>query len=275
MEQISQNVMVEDSFPGCSVGVIVLPHGTIQVDAPPSPEDVRMLRASLMGLNTGAERILINLDSHLDRSLGVKLMDCPVIMHEKTAELIKARPNNVKLQNEETGSDWESISGIGNVRWFPPEITFTHDLSLHWNDTQVQVTHHAGCNPGASWVEVLSEKVLFIGDAAVKDQPLFYGHANFDEWVAILEDLIANYSDHKIISGRGGLIQIARIEEQIEILAKAKKIIDPFFGANAPTDKIEKAADKIFKLEKYPDEFAQKYQQRVRYGIKNLLSNNA
>lgn len=272
MKKISQSVLIEDDFPGCTIGAIVLPYGSIQIDAPPSPEDVRMYRASLMGLKTGSEQILINLDSHLDRVLGAKLMDCPIIMHEKTAELIKARPNNVKLQGEDTGSDWESVNGIGNVRWAPPEITFTRDMSIHWSDTPVHISHHPGCNPGATWVEVPSEKVIFIGDTVVKNQPAFYGQAKLIEWIESIDYLGDHYSGYRVLSGRGGELKSDDIRKKAETLRAAFKILNPLIGENLPIEKIDKVADKIFGLETYPNKFHSKYLQRVRYGIKQFLS---
>ncbi|HWS24149.1 MAG TPA: MBL fold metallo-hydrolase [Anaerolineales bacterium] len=272
MKKVSHSVLIEDDYPGCTIGAIVLPYGTIQIDAPPSPEDVRMYRASLMGLKTGAERILINLDSHLDRVLGAKLMDCPIIMHEKTAELIKARPGNVKLQGEDTGSDWESVNGIGNVRWAPPEITFTRDMNIHWSDTPVRITHHPGCNPGAAWVEVPSEKVLFIGDTIVKNQPAFYGNANLHEWIVSVEYLADHFPGYHILSGRGGEIKPDDIRKQSETLRAALKILGPVLGEDLSAEKIDALADSIFALETYPNKYQTKYLQRVRYGVKQYMS---
>lgn len=271
MKKITDIILIEDDFPGCTIGALALPYGMIQIDAPPSPEDVRVYRASMMGMKTGAERILINLDSHLDRSLGAKLMECPIVMHEKTAELIKSRPNNVKLQNEDTGSDWESVNGIGNVRWAPPEITYTTDMALHWSDTPVFLTHKPGCNPGATWVDVPSENVIFIGDLVVKHQPAFYGQSDLSLWIKVVEELLRTRKERTIISGRGGELKIADLEKHIDTLTKARKILDPVMGEGLSIEKMEKIADKIFALEDYPQKYHNKYQQRVRYGIKQLL----
>ena len=70
MQVITDNIQIEDRFPGVTLGVIVMPRGLIQIDAPPSPEDARSWRASLMNLGGGIERVLVNLDAHPDRTLG-------------------------------------------------------------------------------------------------------------------------------------------------------------------------------------------------------------
>ncbi|MFN3492850.1 MAG: hypothetical protein ACK40V_11600, partial [Anaerolineales bacterium] len=134
MQEIVKNVFIEDQFPGVTLGVIVTRRGLIHIDAPPSPEDARAWRAALMNLGGGMDRILINLDAHPDRTLGARAMDCTVVAHEKTAAAFRMRPSAFKAQGEETGADWESIPGLGSVRWAPPEISFTERLSLHWDD---------------------------------------------------------------------------------------------------------------------------------------------
>src|ERR1044071_3547920 len=137
MDAIAKNVYIEDKYVGVTLGVITQTRGLIQIDAPPSPEDGRTWRASLMGMGNGPERVLINLDAHPDRTLGVRAMDCTVIAHEKTAQAFRNRPNTFKAQGDETGANWEAIPGLGSVRWAPPEISFMEKMTLHWSDTPI------------------------------------------------------------------------------------------------------------------------------------------
>ena len=117
MQSIAKNVYIEDSYPGATLGVISLAHGLLQIDAPPSPEDARAWRAALLSLGGGSERLLVNLDAHPDRTLGARAMDCTVIAHEKTAQVFRTRPNTFKSPGEDTGADWETIPGLGSVRF--------------------------------------------------------------------------------------------------------------------------------------------------------------
>src|SRR5512143_2011023 len=148
MQQIAENIYLEDQFPGVTLGAINLPHGLIQIDAPPSLDDNRTWRATLLNLGGGVERILINLDAHPDRTLGARAMDCTVIAHEKTAQAFRNRPNTFKPQVEETGADWEQFFGLSSVRWAPPEITFTERLVVQWSDHPVVLEHHPGPSAG-------------------------------------------------------------------------------------------------------------------------------
>ena len=150
MHAIVDNIYIGDQFPGATLGVINMPHGLIQVDAPPSPEDGRAWRAALLNLGGGSERLLVNLDAHPDRTLGDRAMDCTIVAQEKTAHVFRTRPTTFKAQGEETGSDWESIPGLGNIRWVTPEITFSHQMAIHWGDSSVILEHHPGPTAGAA-----------------------------------------------------------------------------------------------------------------------------
>ena len=96
MDAIAKNVYMEERYLGVTLGVITQPRGLVQIDAPPSPEDRRSWRASMMGMGGGHERVLINLDSHPDRTLGARGMDCTVIAHEKTAQAFHNRPEHLQ-----------------------------------------------------------------------------------------------------------------------------------------------------------------------------------
>ena len=89
MDSINKKVYVEDQYPGVTLGVINHPRGLIQIDAPPSPDDGRSWRAALMSFGSGPERILINLDAHPDRTLGV-LAFAPRVPQEHVNTVVAA-----------------------------------------------------------------------------------------------------------------------------------------------------------------------------------------
>ena len=55
MDSIGKQIFIETKYPGVTLGVIGHSNGMILIDAPPSPEDGRSWRASLMG-NVDARR---------------------------------------------------------------------------------------------------------------------------------------------------------------------------------------------------------------------------
>jgi len=137
MRAISKDIYIETQLKGVTLGVINTLQGLIQIDAPPLQEDGRTWRASLLNVGRGLDRLLINLDSHPDRTLGVRTMECTTIAHEKTAQVYRSRPNMFKPQANDTGAEWELLPNLGNIRWTPPEITFKQQIKLYWSDSPV------------------------------------------------------------------------------------------------------------------------------------------
>lgn len=274
MDAIAKNVYIEERFLGVTLGVIVQSRGLIQIDAPPAPEDSRSWRAALMGMGNGHERVLINLDSHPDRTLGVRAMDCTVIAHEMTARAYQNRPNTFKAQGDETGANWEAIPGLGSVRWAPPEISFVKIMTLYWSDTPVILESRPGPTSGAIWVSMPEEKIVFVGDAVVKGQPPFLAHADIPAWLETLEVLQGpDYKGFTVISGRGGTVTPQAIRSQVELLKKINNKIEKLGKrrSNSPTV-TDKLADQLLKEFRIPASKQRQYSHRLSYGLRNYYA---
>ena len=134
MQELAQHVYIETAYAGVTLGAINWSHGLILIDCPFRAEDVRSWRSALLNLGGGVDRLLINLDAHLDRTLGTRSMDCTVLGHDKMAGVFRNRPVTFKAQGSETGAEWELYNGLGSIRWAPPEITFTDQMVIHWDN---------------------------------------------------------------------------------------------------------------------------------------------
>lgn len=268
MDAIAKNVYIEDRYLGVTLGVIVQPRGLVQIDAPPSPEDGRIWRASLMGMGGGPERVLINLDAHPDRTLGARAMDCTVIAHEKTAQAFRNRPNTFKAQGDETGANWEAIPGLGSVRWAPPEISFMEKMTLHWGDMPILLESHPGPASGAIWVILPDEKIIFVGDAVTKGQPPFLAYANLPEWIAslkILQDV--EYKGFTIVSSRGGAVTQQVVRSQMDMLKRIHDRVEKLGSKKSSPVAIDKLAEQLLKDFKAPAARQKQYAHRLRYGL--------
>lgn len=268
MDAIANNVYIEERYLGVTLGVITQPRGLIQIDAPPSPEDGRAWRASLMGMGNGPERVLINLDAHPDRTLGVRAMDCTVIAHEKTAQAFRNRPTTFKAQGDETGANWESLSGLGSVRWAPPEISFVDRMTIHWSDTPILLESRPGPSAGAIWVHLPAEKIVFIGDAVLKGQPPFLANADLPQWIETLKMLQEpEYKGYTIISGRGGVVNQQVVRSQLETLKRINDRVEKLGKKKPAAPATDKLADQILKDFKVPAARQRQYLHRLRYGL--------
>lgn len=272
MQALSNHVYIEEQYPGVTLGVIALPHGLIQIDAPPAPEDARSWRAALLNLNSGVERLLINLDGHPDRTLGARAMECTIIAHERTAETFRNRPNTFKAQGEETGSDWEAVVGLGSIRWAPPEISFTAHMAIEWSNFPVLLEHHSGPTAGAIWVILPEQKIIFVGDMVVAGQPPFFASANLSEWIKSLEHLTENYKDYTIISGRSGSVTIKNAETQCKIIKDLHAELERMAQKGGGVENVEALIPTLLSDFNVPGERKKQYQQRLVHGLKHYFS---
>jgi glyoxylase-like metal-dependent hydrolase (beta-lactamase superfamily II) len=273
MDSIGEQVFIETQYPGVTLGVISLSRGLVQIDAPPSPEDGRSWRAALMGLSGGPERILINLDAHPDRTLGARAMDCRVIAHEETAEIFRNRPSIFKSQSDETGANWETIPGLTGIRWVAPEISFTHTMTLEWGESTLLLESHPGPNPGAIWVILPEEKIVFVGDAVIKDKPPFLANANLPAWLETLDLLQSKaYSDYTVISGRDGKVTAANINSQADFVKDAHKRLEKISKRKQKPDMTESLIQSLLSKFKIPAAQQKRYAQRLRYGLKHYYA---
>lgn len=268
MQEITKNIYIEDQFLGVTLGVIVTPRGLIQIDAPPSPEDARSWRASLMSLGGGIERVLVNMDAHPDRTLGARSMDCTVIAHEKTALIFRTRPSTFKAQGEETGADWESIPGLGSVRWAPPEISFLDQMTLYWATSPVLLEHRSGPSNGSIWVHLPEEKVIFIGDTVLKNQPPFLAGSSLGDWLESLDLLLEPvYKGYTFISSRGGVVNPSAIKNQYDFLKHIKDKLDKTTTKKPNPAAVEKLVTSLLTWFKAPSARQKQFAQRLRYGL--------
>lgn len=268
MQAIAKDIYISNEYPGATLGVINLPLGLIQIDAPPAPEDGRAWRAALLNMGGSSDRLLVNLDAHPDRTLGDRAMDCTVIAQEKTAHVFRTRPSTFKAQGEETGADWETVPGMGNIRWVPPEITFSHQMFIHWGESPVLLEHHPGPTSGAAWVILQDLKIVFVGDAVLKNQPPFLAGADIPVWLGTLKLLLSPaFRNWLVVSGRGGVVAVEAIRAQKDYLEHVLTRVEKLAKKKSSPEAVENLVAPLLNPFKIPASQMHKYSRRLRYGL--------
>lgn len=267
MQQIARGIFIETSYLGVTVGGLVYSHGIILVDAPLRVEDTRSWRSTLLNQRGGTNRLLINLDAHPDRTLGARAVDYTIVAHQKTAAVFRNRPTIFKGQSEETGSTWESYSDAIGMRWAPPDITFSDRMSLHWGWPEVVLEYHPGPTAGSIWVIIPAEKVVFVGDTVVMDQPPFLASADPTAWLESLDLLLDQYASYNIVSGRGGLASAGVIRQTQHFINETNRCVERLARRNIAPETTEELIPTLLPLIPFPPERQERYTQRIRYGL--------
>jgi len=268
MQEISEHVFIEHTYPGVVLGAINWPHGLILIDAPFRPDDVRSWRSALLNLGGGVDRMLINLDVHADRTLGARLMECTVVGHEMMSKVFRNRPITFKAQGSETGAEWETYNGLGSVRWAPPEITFTSTMHIYWDSTPLVLEYHPGPAAGSIWAVIPDQKVAFVGDAVIVNQPPYLIGADIPAWLDTLKILTGKeYQNYLLVNGRNGLISHKHVSQQIDFLMSVQTCIDPLVAAKGNPEDTAAFVPDLLKWIEFPAERRQQYTNRLKYGL--------
>lgn len=267
MQEIENGIFIETSYPGVTLGALILAHGTILIDAPLRAEDTRAWRAILINQGSGANRMLLNLDAHPDRTLGARALECTIIAHQKTAQVFRGRPSVFKGQNAESGAEWETYNDAVGTRWATPDITFLQRIFLHWGPPDIVLEHHAGPAAGSIWAIIPDQKVVFVGDTVLHNQPPFLANADIPLWLESLDLLHSVYKDYKIISGRGGMLPFEAVRSQHQFLKNVLKGMERLAKRNAVSVSTENLISGLLGGLKFSPHLEEQYIQRLRHGL--------
>lgn len=269
MQEIEQGIYINTNYPGITLGALVSSHGALLVDAPPHPDDGRSWVSIVRNLGTGTNRLLVSLDAHPDRVIGLRAMETPVIAHAQTASTLENRPAIFKGQNAETGSEWELCEGLSGIRWGKPNLTFTEQAIIEWGDQTFLLEYHPGPAQGASWLIAPDLGVIFIGDAVTSKQPPFLGDADIDAWVDSLDVLLTKpYKDYMMISSRDGVIELGDVREMRRFLKEVQKRLERFFSRMADPEETATTVDNLLTRFDFPPERQHFYSQRLAFGLR-------
>lgn len=268
MKEIAPGIYIETGYHGVTLGAVNWPHGLLLIDSPSQPEDVRSWRAALLNLGGGIDRMLIYMDAHADRTLGGRGMECTLVASEATANAFRGRPANMKGYQINTGADWELFPRTGNLRWAPPEITFSEKLLVYWNTCPMILEHRPGPSKGAIWADFPDQKVIFIGDTVLANQPPFLSDADIPIWQEQLNQLNnKHYEDYLIVNGREGLISHNHVATQKQFLRKVSRGLERLAKRRAPAEKTENMINNLLKEFSFDDKFEAQYRQRLQHGL--------
>jgi glyoxylase-like metal-dependent hydrolase (beta-lactamase superfamily II) len=268
MQELANHIYIETGYAGVTLGAINWAHGLILIDAPFRQEDARLWRTALLNLGGGVDRLLVNLDAHFDRTLGVRAMECTVVGHEKMAEIFRNRPVTFKTQGTETGAEWELYNGLGSIRWVPPDITFTEGLKIHWDDSPLLLESRPGPATGAIWAVLPDQRIAFVGDALVPDQPPYLSSADLPTWINSLRPLLtAEYQDYLLISGRGGPVAHQQVRRQLTFLEKTNGLLEDLARQKAPASEAGSLSQRLIQDFEIPAHREMQYRQRLQHGL--------
>jgi glyoxylase-like metal-dependent hydrolase (beta-lactamase superfamily II) len=273
MKKITSQVYIEDKYPGVIVGAVLLESGMILIDTPLRPEDGREWLAEVREKQNGGDRILVYLDSHPDRTLGGRALESTVLAHEAVGKVFEDRPSIFKAQVPESGTEWETCTGLSGIRWAPPNLAFNNKMCLHFGETEVLLEHHAGPEDGASWLILPEDGVLFVGDLVTIKQPPFLSMADLVKWEQSLDLLSTQpYQGYTMISSREGKFNERAVKDMRKFIGNVHKQLVRLARRKSDVDNVEKLVDKLLGSFDFSTRYRNQYYQRLLFGLKRLYA---
>lgn len=267
MKKITTGVYIENSYPGVIIGAVPLGEAVLLIDAPLRPDDGRSWLATLRGIKGGADRLLIYLDSHIDRTLGGRVLESTVFAHENVMREFENRSSIFKAQVPEAGTEWENCTGLSGIRWMAPHIAFSDKTYLQWKDANIILEHHPGPDDGAIWVILPEEEVLFVGDLVSISQPPYLNNADLPAWEESLDLLNKTYKNYTIISSRDGIISDREVKDMKKFISGLHKQLERMAKRNNNPKNTEKMVDKLLSQFKFEPRYRNQYHQRLQHGL--------
>ncbi|MGB4595143.1 MAG: hypothetical protein WBI14_04500 [Anaerolineaceae bacterium] len=249
MQEIAPNVFIDNNSLGLVTGVIRTDAGSVLVDSPSRHDDARSWRSGTAKLVMGDPKFLISLDTNYDRILSAKGTECVIISQANAITASRGKSTAAKFLDEsqsETETHEQQSSNL--FRWIPPEIVFEDSLSLHLGNIQIELEHHSGSNIAGVWVNLPQQKIVFIGDAVLVNQPPFLAYANLAVWQQDLELLASReYKGFQIISSRSGVVSTDQVRDMRRLIDSIANLMEPLITGSADLDAYHQLIPKIMK----------------------------
>jgi hypothetical protein len=272
MEEIAHNIFIEMGCPGVVSSVIKLSQGLLIIDAPMRADDRQAWQQTLGDLGGGKRRLMVLLDTHTDRLYGTQMIEYPILAQENTLQIIRDLPSTQRVSDLQDASDPDTYDLPQSVRWAMPDLTYSNQVSIHWDEHPVVVTHQPGSNMAGSWVRYDPAKVIFVGDSVVIKQPPYLGWCDLDHWIDELNELCSDrYKGYKIIGGRNGVVQQRSIGKMIELLSIVKTFVVDASATENPEEGLDQFALRLLREINYDRDLRDHYTSRLVRGLKKLL----
>ena len=272
MEEIGNQIYLEKSFAGVTLGAVNLAQGMLLVDSPLLPADQQAWRERVGRLGEGKNRFALMLDTHIDRTLGMNALHCTVLGHEKAVQILSDRPASPRPQDLEAGSEMEAMNLPVNARWQPPAMTFSQDLQLYSQNHPVTIAYRPGGHLAGCWVRSDAEKVVFVGDSVVEHQPPFLAFSNLNIWLDELNELLSEpFRAYSIVSGRSGLVRRKALEKQIELLTQIQNSQPELEAAQDKMEAIGDLLPSFMRRISFDKRFTNLYRRRLVFGLSEYL----
>lgn len=158
-----------------NAGAITTNAGPVFVDTMNGPAQAMTFYEEVRVVCPHSARYLITSHEHFDHVLGNQVFKCDIISSRTCYDEMRRQPPR-ELPPEVTGIVY-------------PNVRFDGELDLAVGGRLITVKHTGGHSPGASYVWLADEGVLFTGDLVFQGRNPYLGAADVPRWINVLREL--------------------------------------------------------------------------------------
>lgn len=273
MEEIAHNVFIENRFRGVVLGAIKVDQGLILIDAPFLHDDIQAWRKTTTALGDDLpNKLLVMLDTHIDRLLGVRAFEMDVLGHQSAIDILTNRTTTIRTQDIDCGAAYTPDELSTTIHWPVPNLSYSDQVRLYWDDEPLLITHQPGVHAAGSWLDFRSQKIVFVGDSVVLHQPPFLAWADLDVWIAELTWLVSDvYKGYKVVSGRSGVVTKRSIDWMLRFLMTVKEVVVDLAHSENRSEGIAAAVPLLLRRMRFDKVYADFYKNRLMWGLDHYL----
>jgi glyoxylase-like metal-dependent hydrolase (beta-lactamase superfamily II) len=278
MPRLPAHVVIETGCHGHAVAAVIGAQSALCIDTPILPIEAEAWRRKVLE-KTRPIAFIVQMDSSPDRAFAAAHLSSifegqpPVLLaHQQTTDAMKTLQDSYK--NNPLLGTLEAFSfnlDPLSLRWPRPAMAFNRSMTLHWSPSEIVLHHAPSTVPGACWVHLPKEQILFVGDTVSVSMPPWLHDARIETWLETLALLRhAPFKDSRLFCSHGGWIDSEGVNKFANFLRSAQRKAAAIREKSDPQKEIAQAAQSLLEFFTFPAERKEFLLRRLQVSLRVL-----
>jgi glyoxylase-like metal-dependent hydrolase (beta-lactamase superfamily II) len=260
MPRLPAHILIETGLHGHSVAAVLGAQGALCIDTPILPVEAEAWRKKVLEKSRSIA-FIVQMDSSPDRAFAAAHLSSifegqppTLLAHQQTTDAIKTLQDSFK--NNPLLGTLEAFSfnlDPLSLRWPRPAMAFNHSMTVHWTPSEIVLHHAPATIPGACWVHLPEEQILFVGDTVSVSLPPWLHDIKFGAWLETLASLRrAPFKGCRLFCSHGGWIDSEAVTKFSNFLRAAQRKTAAIREKIDPQKEIIQAAQSLLGFFSFP-----------------------
>jgi glyoxylase-like metal-dependent hydrolase (beta-lactamase superfamily II) len=278
MPRLPAHVVIETACHGHSVAAVIGSQSALCIDTPILPLEAEAWRKKLLE-KCRSIAFIVQMDASPDRAFAAAHLSSvfegqppTLLAHQQTSDSMKTLQDSYK--NSPLLGTLEAFSfnlDPLSLRWPRPAMAFSETMTLHWSPSEILFHHAPSTIPGACWVHLPKEKILFVGDSISVSLPPWLHETRLETWVETLGSLRrAPFKDCRFFCSHGGWVDSSGISKFANFLRSAIRKTAVIREKSDPQKDITQAAQSLLEFFSFPTDRKDFLLRRLQVSLRIL-----